>query len=78
MTTKQTQEHIILSLYLKAKQPISPSSIFKALGYIWPITSVRRAITNLADSNQLIKTKDTVTGMYGKQEHLWALSTDAN
>ena len=69
----KSQEHIIYKLFVTANQPISPSNIFKSLNFIWPITSIRRAITNLATENKIIKTSDTVKGMYGKKEHLWSL-----
>ena len=36
-----------------------------------PITSIRRAMTNLSDDGKLEKTKEYVVGNYGKKEHLW-------
>ena len=40
-----------------------------------PITSIRRAITNLTDAGKIIKTDQYVKGNYGKLEHLWELAT---
>lgn len=75
LSKAKTQERIIYKLFLKTKQPISPSNVFKSLNFIWPITSIRRAITNLTSENKIVKTSNTVKGMYGKQEHLWSLPT---
>lgn len=75
LSKAKTQERIIYKLFLKTKQPISPSNVFKSLNFIWPITSIRRAITNLTSDNKIVKTSNTVKGMYGKQEHLWSLPT---
>jgi hypothetical protein len=38
-----------------------------------PITSIRRAMTNLSDNGKLEKTNEFVMGNYGKKEHLWQL-----
>ena len=40
-----------------------------------PITSVRRALTNLTNDEKLVKTDDFVKGNFGKKEHLWRLRT---
>jgi len=39
-----------------------------------PITSIRRAITNLERAGKLIKTNIMKTGIYGKQNHTWKLA----
>jgi predicted transcriptional regulator len=39
-----------------------------------PITSIRRAITNLTTRGLLKKTDNMIIGMYGKPIHLWKLS----
>lgn len=38
-----------------------------------PLTSIRRAFTNLTNQNRLIKTTEQVTGIYGKKICLWKL-----
>ena len=48
--------------------------VHKAFNNVWPLTSVRRAITNLSSDGELVKTNDKVTGIYGKPEHLWRLN----
>ena len=70
-----SQEDRILN-YLKHYQcRVSPSqaclSIF--LDRI-PITSVRRALTNLTDSGHLVKTDTQVKGPYGRPEFQWRLA----
>ena len=51
---------------------LSPSMIFKALREKWPLTSIRRSITNLTNkSKMLIKLNQKVTGIYGQPEGLW-------
>ena len=39
-----------------------------------PITSVRRAITNLTNKGLLVKTDRMVRGDYGQPNHLWKLA----
>jgi hypothetical protein len=67
------QEEYILAFFKDEEKPQSPSMVYDALPEHWPITSVRRAITNLTTAGELVKTNNTVTGMYGKPEHLWSL-----
>lgn len=66
------QEEIILSLF-KRHGNLSPSDVLKLLDFQYPITSVRRAITNLTTKHYLIKTKVQKKGLYGKAEYIWAL-----
>ena len=40
----------------------------------WPITSIRRAITDLTNAGKLTKTSITKLGKYGKQVHTWKLA----
>lgn len=67
------QEVVIYDLFLLFNEPLSPSMVCKALNEKWPITSIRRAMTNLANDGLIVKTQKTVKGVYGKNEHLWAL-----
>jgi len=69
-----TQEDIILALYRVLRRAMSPSQVWQRLtdaGHAWPLTSVRRAITNLADQGHLVQTPHMRVGLYGKREHLW-------
>jgi hypothetical protein len=74
----ESQESLVYNCFLDYKKPLSPSMILYKLGLNCPITSIRRAVTNLTLDNKLIKTNDTTRGIYGKPEHLWRLKTDAD
>ena len=52
----------------------SPSSLLKWVfdGSV-PITSVRRALTNLTDAGELVKTDKQEKGPYGRLEYMWRL-----
>lgn len=70
------QEAAILEYYQKRPfQPISPSQLARVFRD-WPITSIRRAITNLTHAGRLTKTSRMTTGLYGKKEHYWKLRTE--
>ena len=57
---------------------MSPSMVLARAGLNCPITSIRRAMTNLSNEGHLEKTDDYVFGMYAKREHLWTLPTEKN
>ena len=67
------QEELIFDLFVKRNQPLSPSMVLNECGLNCPITSIRRAITDLTNSGHIVKTDRQVKGMYGKAEHLWEL-----
>jgi len=69
----KTQEQKIINCFKQYETPLSPSMVLSILGLNCPITSIRRAMTNLSDDGKLEKTKDFVIGNYGKKEHLWCL-----
>jgi hypothetical protein len=71
----RNQEEIIYSFFLTYGKPLSPSQVLKKLNLECPITSVRRALTNLTNEDKIIKTDVQVVGLYGKKEHLWRLKT---
>lgn len=50
---------------------ITPSQLLALFGDNTPLTSIRRALTNLTNKNVLEKTGITTTGIYGKPEHIW-------
>jgi len=74
----ESQESLVYNLFLDYKKPLSPSMILYKLGLNCPITSIRRAVTNLTLDNKIIKTSATTRGLYGKPEHLWKVKTDAD
>lgn len=68
----KSQEVIIFTLF-------SPSlnwSPAELQGYFinMPITSIRRALTNLTKQGKLIKTNEKRIGMYGRSEYVWKLN----
>ena len=71
-----TQEGRILNYFLTLGTPLSPSRVLDGMNLNCPLTSIRRAITNLTLDNKLIKTDEYSIGIYGKREHLWRLKTE--
>ena len=67
------QEELIFDLFVKRNRPLSPSMVLTESGLNCPITSIRRAITDLCNAGRIVKTDLQVKGMYGKAEHLWEL-----
>ena len=82
----KTQEEIILEMFKKHKK-LSPTILEKLLqaeGIYWPITSIRRAISNLAFDRywdsvfgwlpripDIAKSGRKTYGNYGRKEHIW-------
>jgi hypothetical protein len=53
----------------------TPSAIHHRLfGPSTPLTSIRRAISNLTQERKLVKTGRKVQGVYGRPEHQWKLN----
>lgn len=53
----------------------SPSQVhryFTQCGHDWPITSVRRAISNLTKAKLLVMTGSSVIGPHGRRENTWS------
>lgn len=48
-----------------------PSQLFNYFRLVYPITSIRRALTDMTTAGKLIKTDVKRTGMYGRNEHVW-------
>jgi Fe2+ or Zn2+ uptake regulation protein len=68
------QDDAILAIYANARGPLSPSDVWaqcEQAGKRWPLTSVRRAITNLTAAGALERLDGQKAGIYGKPEHLW-------
>lgn len=67
------QDAAILLIYSTGKA-YSPSLIYdccQRAGHNWPITSIRRSITNLTKDKKLAMTGEKVIGMYGQPENKW-------
>lgn len=71
------QEEAILLLFKNTDRSYSPSQVLALMnkaGKNWPLTSCRRALTNLCSFGDLVKTDEQVKGMYGMMEHKWAIN----
>jgi hypothetical protein len=73
------QEELILSLFkANPNKLLSPSQVHAIVGKKYqiypPITSIRRALTNLTGRLELIKTDEMVPGLYHLPEHTWKLA----
>ena len=64
------QERAVLA-YFRKERMASPSEVHQKALPGCPLTSVRRAITNLTDKGYLRKTRVTIHGIYRRPEHLW-------
>lgn len=69
----KSQEEVIIQIFASNKK-LSASQTWKIYDSTeaTPITSIRRAITNLCSSGRLVKTEDTIIGLYGKKEHIYS------
>lgn len=72
----KSQEDLILDYFQRRYHfGRSPSQVQQRLGLQRvPITSIRRAMTNLTARGKLIKTDAKVDGPFGHQEYLWKLN----
>ena len=69
------QEDVIMDFFrLRPGRRFSPEDVQAWCLSTSPLTSVRRAITNLTDQGKLIKTNQMKKGMYGKNVHTWELA----
>jgi hypothetical protein len=71
------QEDAIFTIYSSTRKRWTPWDIHgmcMRAGHKHPITSTRRAITNLLNRGELTKTSDTKIGEYGKPETFYILN----
>ena len=76
-TKAKTQEQKIINCFKQYERPLSPSMVLSISGLNCPITSIRRAMTDLTIQGKLIKHDQMEMGGYGKMEHTWKLPEDA-
>jgi len=78
--TKANRQEMVILNYFKnnANSRFSPEDIISQVdfGKSVPITSVRRAITNLCNEGHLNKTSVMKKGNYGKQVHTWEINLE--
>lgn len=72
----ESQQDLILDYFRRRPgMAYSPSQVRDALNLTGaPITSIRRAITNLTSAGELEKTERQVRGPYGRPEYQWRLT----
>ena len=71
----KSQEDQILEWFKTYGRQATPSKLCKLIYYNRvPITSVRRAFTNLTVAGKLTKTNRQKKGPYGRPEFLWKLA----
>lgn len=74
--TKRQSDRILMIFKLQDK-PLTPFDVLEIYSKHFaptPITSIRRAMTDLALSGQLEKTQDFKKGAYGKVNHKWKIN----
>ena len=69
------QEDLVLGIFKKYRaQNLTPEEVSDALehdGHVYPITSIRRAITDLTNKDVLSKTDHMRMGSWNKMTHAW-------
>lgn len=72
------QEEKIYLIFLQNKRkgmtPFDVSEIYNKLYSNAPITSIRRAMTQLTKDNHLVMTEKKRNGIYNTPNHLWELN----
>jgi Fe2+ or Zn2+ uptake regulation protein len=76
----KTQEDLILQVFQNNPDtlftPFGLQGELEAMGKNYPITSIRRAITNLTKRGFLVKTIAKKPGIYGQLNFLWRYNND--
>ena len=68
------QELKVLAVFkVTLMKELTPSEVYKALQEVYPITSIRRAITDLTGKGLLKKTSKQRAGLYGTPNYTWCI-----
>lgn len=74
-----TQQEVILDIFKENPGALfTPFDIKARVRQNWPITSIRRAMTNMSDDGELVKTDIQKEGGYGKANYCWKLKVNAD
>ena len=72
----KTQDQAVLDLFENNPYTaFTPSEVHRVFGPMTPITSIRRALTNLTNDGKLKKTNAKRKGPYDRYEFCWKLAT---
>ena len=72
ISTARRQQTLVLSIFRSFPGALlRPEDVHRHFGDHVPLTSIRRAITNLTQEGKLEKTPHMTFGKYGKKVHLW-------
>ena len=72
----EQQDELVLAIFRAHQRAMTPSEVWRIGtegGRQWPLTSVRRSMTNLANAEVLVRLSMTQQSPYGRPEHCWAL-----
>lgn len=70
----RSQEEMILKFMNdNPRMAFTPVEIHLLFGQRWPITSVRRALSNLTKQDRLIMTGQKRMGLYGMENNCWKI-----
>tara|TARA_Y100000296_G_C4975492_1_gene158013 strand:+ start:139 stop:468 length:330 start_codon:yes stop_codon:yes gene_type:complete len=75
------QKDEIFAIFRHTLRPMTPAEIWDGYGYKnknTPLTSIRRAITNLESEGLLKKTDIQKPGVYGKLNYCWIYKEKVN
>ena len=68
------QKHLRLTVFKVAGLiGLTPADVFNALSGLYPITSIRRAISDFTDEGRLVKTGKMRMGLYNQPNYVWIL-----
>ena len=72
----ETQDQAVLKIFEDNQYTaFTPSEVHRTFGPTVPITSIRRALTNLTQAGKLVKTNAKRQGPYGRYEYCWKIAT---
>jgi len=70
------QQTLVLAFFqARPLRRFAPHEVHRSMPEGTPLTSTRRAITNLTTQGHLEKTQEMRPGTFGKQVHTWQLTT---
>jgi len=73
----KSQEQIVLKLFIMHRK-LSASKVWKLYPNDVPLTSIRRAMSNLQKADCITITEEQVKGVYGKPEKVYKLLENYN